>query len=79
MNPAIKFLLIHKKKFIATEEPKTEESRQTTDIPFVNEIVMNDNTLRKIMLDLWTHKTGRNRLPPTLQPDTLGKKRMIDI
>lgn len=35
-----------------------EESRQTTDIPFVNEIVMNDNTLRKIMLDLWTHKTG---------------------
>lgn len=24
---------------------------------------MNDNTLRKIMLDLWTHKTGRNRLP----------------
>ena len=48
-----------------------EESRQTTDIPFVNEIVMNEYTLREIMPDLWTRKASRNRLPLTLQPDTL--------
>lgn len=40
-----------------------EESRQTTDIPFVNEIVMNEYTLREIMPDLWTRKASRNRLP----------------
>lgn len=40
-----------------------EELKQTTDIPFVNEIVMNEYTLREIMLDLWTYKATRNRLP----------------
>ena len=40
-----------------------EELKQTTDIQFVNEIVMNEYTLREIMLDLWTYKATRNRLP----------------
>ena len=46
-----------------------EELKQTTDILFVNEIVMNEYTLREIMLDLWTYKATRNRLPLIILPD----------
>ena len=30
---------------------------------FINEMVMNEYTVREILLGIWTHKTSRNKLP----------------
>ena len=40
-----------------------EKIETNNKVPFINEVVMNEFTIREILKDIWVYKKSRNKIP----------------